>query len=70
MDPVQLRELVAELRKLGVTHYKTLELELDLGLPPPEPIKRMDIVDQDEERKKRELEEENYQFGSSEGFRE
>lgn len=35
MTTKEVKKLVRELRKLGVTQYKTPEIELSLGPPPP-----------------------------------
>jgi hypothetical protein len=38
MSPADIKQLVETLRQAGVTHYKTPEIELDLGpLPPAAP---------------------------------
>jgi hypothetical protein len=36
MNPGEIKDLIKTLRECGVTHYKTAEIELDLG---PEPLK-------------------------------
>ena len=67
-DLSQLRELVAELRKLGVTRYRTSELELDLGAAPLPDAGRAGIVDENELRQRLEQEEEELLYAASEGF--
>ena len=64
----ELRELVAELRKLGVTRYRTSELEVDLGAAPLAASEKPGIVDENKVREQNERDEEELLYAASEGF--
>lgn len=67
-DLDELRQLVAELRKLGVAHFRSAGIDLDLGPEPLPPPQREGIVKQSDDVNKNANDEEEMLFAASEGF--
>jgi hypothetical protein len=66
-DRKELLSIVEDMRTLGVTRYKTPNLELDLGPAPGKPAERPTLEEQERINKRQREFDEVMQFASSEG---
>lgn len=67
-DLEELKTLVAELRKLGVTHFHSAAIDLDLGPEPLPPAPRDGIAKQSDDLNAKASEDEEMLYAASEGF--
>lgn len=67
-DLDELRQLVAELRKLGVAHFRSAGIDLDLGPEPLPPPPRDGIAKQSDELNAKAADDEEMLYAASEGF--